>query len=81
MSLGHSAYYQPSHLGVRSSGGSLLEPEIDASVPAILFAEFLASLFFVFLGGAVVSITGNIDNENRSYERILCVALIGQARH
>ena len=81
MSGGASAYYQPtsgSVSGVRTSSGSLLEPELDASVPAILFAEFLASLFFVFLGGSIVSMTGAIDGENRSFLRILTIAIVGQ---
>lgn len=76
--IGASSYYQPTNLGLRTSGGALLEPELDASVPAILFAEFLASLFFVFLGGSAVSITGHVDGENRTFLRILTIAIVGQ---
>lgn len=53
----------------------------EASVPAILFAEFLASLFFVFLGGSTVSITGGLEAEARPFERIIAIAIIGQPRH
>jgi len=82
MSGGSSAYYNPgsSSSAVRSHAGVSVDVshEGEASVPAVLFAEFLVSFFFVFLGGAAVAITGNIDAENRTFLRIVTIALIGQ---
>lgn len=59
-------------------GGSTTEPESDASAPAILFCEFLASFFFVFIGGSVLSMTGALENEARSYRRIVAIAIAGK---
>jgi len=47
-----------------------------ASVPAILFAEMMAALFFVFMGGTALTVTGVLESENRSFLRIITVALV-----
>mmetsp|Transcript_35792 Transcript_35792/g.70275 ORF Transcript_35792/g.70275 Transcript_35792/m.70275 type:complete len:271 (+) Transcript_35792:33-845(+) len=45
------------------------------NLPALLFSEFLACLLFVFFGGAVVSVTGDITSEGMTCHRIVLVAL------
>jgi len=43
---------------------------------SVYFSELIGTLFFVFVAGCAVSVTGNIDSESMNCSRVLTVALI-----
>jgi len=45
------------------------------NLPALLFSEFLACMLFVFFGGAIVAITGDITSEGFTCSRVITVAV------